>query len=43
MEMYEMGPDSRPNTKNASPDLVRGDSRANGIGMPPGMAVKKKQ
>ena len=43
MEMYEMGPDSRPNTKNASPDLVRGDSRANGIEMPRGMAVKKKK
>ena len=42
MEKYEMGPDSHPNTKNASPDLVRGDSRANGIGMPPGMAVKQK-
>ena len=40
--MYEMGPDSRPNTKNANRDLVRDDSRANGIGMPPGMAVKQK-
>ena len=43
MEMYEMGPDSRPNTKSANPDLVRGDLRANGIGMPPGMAVKVKR
>ena len=43
MEMYEMGPDSRPNTKSVNPDLVRGDLRANGIGMPPGMAVKVKR
>ena len=41
MEMYEMGPDSRLDIKNANPDWVRGDLRANGIGMPPGMAVKQ--
>ena len=40
--MYEMGPDSRPNTKSANPDLVRDDLKANGIGMPPGMAAKQK-
>ena len=42
MEMYEMGPDNHPNTENAGPDSVRGGLRANGIGMPPGMAVKQK-